>query len=661
MTTDGAQPSSQPKPAESAAAPARGSGFALLFLVFNVAYVLSPYWLLPARAWEKAVLLLLLSGIGASWAWFFSGPVRFGTVRHPVWFLLVILPLVAFNARALVMGIPWLGDEGFHFGSTIGLVDRLVLNPLIPVAVAASAAAFVLATRRTQRFGLRTALLTTGLIAVEIAIVAGLRHVHAQGLPYERLGGRTSILPLRGFIDYSLLRYPYLMRWCSALLVVIASPFMHVTPPLSGVFTEAAYRLVPLISALLTAWVVWRRLTEQTPLARWLLALMVGTTPLLVYYSSTLYLELPAVLLMTIVLFDARRLLENAPSDLRSIPSWYALLVIGFVKETTLPFLVLFLVCRLAGRARLLRSWRDIRAEAGVGVGVLLPFAIYAFFRDTWAGNQPYVPEFARLWEPNNYRILLLSYAQQFGPLGLLAIAGLVVMLVRRCLLPALLFVTVFLGDATFHLLDEVHLLGYSRFNLFLFPVVVVTATVALGSLPRRWTPATVLLALGVMGANLWLSPLHADGSKIPNWGDYGFDEAEHYYPYREAIRWLDVHHSRDRILVTGQDYSPEIYMYAPAAPPGTRAWPQWGRITLRLLPYDRTSTLGIRAPDNPSKVTADLAAAARDGFEVVLYHVMWGTDAAVMPRPVGWRLAKVFATQVHCLVVYERVPARAP
>ena len=61
--------------------------------------------------------------------------------------------------------------------------------------------------------------------------------------------------------------------------------------------------------------------------------------------------------------------------------------------------------------------------------------------------------------------------------------------------------------------------------------------------------------------------------------------------------------------------------------------------------------------PDDAAKVAAGLAAAARDGFDVVLYH-MWGTDTSIMPRPAGWRLATVISTRAHCLVVYERVPS---
>jgi len=646
MLTAPDRPRSDFFPDGSAATP-RGRGFALLFLVFNIAYVLSPYWLLPAQTWQAAILLIFIATSGAAWAWLCSGSVRFGAVCRPMGFLLIAIPLLALNARALVVGIPWFSDEGFHIVSTSALVDRLIQHPLIPVGMAVITAGFVWAARRLKSFGVRGALICAALIALEIVIVVSMRHGAPEGLPYDRLGGRTSILPDRSFADYSMLRYPYFVRWCSALPVVLLSPLMNVTPPFTGYWTEAAYRLVPLLSAMLIAWVVWRNTMSQRPIVRWLLAMAVGTTPLLVYYSSTLYLELPATLLMTVVLFDAQRLLSVPPGELRALPAWYALILIGFVKETTILFLLIFLLCRLVGRAWALRSGRALLMEAGVMFGVLFPLVLYLFFRDIWAGNQPYVPVLHHLYKPHNYKVLLLSYVQQFGPLGLLAIGGLIVLLLRRRFLVALFLAVAFAGDAAFHFLDQVQLIGYSRFNLFILPVVVVAATYAIETAPRRFSTASALLTAGVICANLWLSPLYSDGCKITNWGDYGFDQAGHYYPYREAVRWLARYHAQDHILVTGLDYGPSLYLYAPHSL----------HLTLRTYPFDRRSTLGMPPPDDAAKVAAGLAAAARDGFDVVLYH-MWGTDTSIMPRPAGWRLATVISTRAHCLVVYERVPS---
>jgi len=289
-------------------------------------------------------------------------------------------------------------------------------------------------------------------------------------------------------------------------------------------------------------------------------------------------------------------------------------------------------------------------------LGAVLPLAMYILFRNIWAGSLPYVPVPGHL-TLHNIGILLRSYAQQFGPLGALAVVGVGILLWRRRFLLAIFLVTLFIGDAAFHLFDSVQLIGYSRFNLFLLPVVVVAAMIAVDTIPRRFLPFSALLAVCVMGLNLFISPLYADGSKVPNWGDYGFDEAEHYYPYRDAIRWLDRYHPQDRVLVTGLDFSPTLYFYAADPPAGPRRLAEFGHFTLRMFPFDRTSTWGMRPDNDRARVANDLSAAARDGFKVVLYHVMWGTDPSVMPQPARWRLTTVFSTRAACLVVYEQVP----
>jgi hypothetical protein len=653
MPIDPDQAGSNLLPDVAAAIRRRGAGFAPLFLAFNLSFILSPYWLLPAFAegWLRTALLIFLIAAGTTWAWLGSGAVAFGAFRRPVWLLLVSVPLVALNARALGAGIPWRGDEGFHFGGTAALFLHLHQKSLAPVEalMIASVFGFVWAARRLDSFGLRAAAICAGFIAVEIFVVEILRHHLGDSLqyPYNRLGGRTSILPDRTFEDYNLLRYPYVVRWLSAIPLLLLSPFIHLTLPFTGHGEEVAYRLVPLFSALLIAWAVWLGMANKAAWMRWLMAMAVGTTPLLVYYTSTLYLELPAVLLMTIALLDIERLLVSPPRQLGSIPAWYALIMVGFVKETTFPFLLTFVACRLLGRARAIKSWREVGAEMAVMVAALFPWALYVFFRDIWAESNPYVPEFARLWDAKNYRALFHSYAGQFGPLAVLACGGIIYLMLNRRYLVVLFLVGAFVGDALVHLVDQVHLVGYSRFNLFLLPVVTMAATYAIDLISRRQAAVAALLAAGVISANLWISPLHADGTKVGGWGDYGFDESEHDYPYREAVGWLAVHHARDRILVTGMDYNLELYFYRPDSM----------HITLMTLPYNRVDS--IAPHDDPRAVASDLAGAAREGFDVVVYHV-WGADSSAMPQPPGWRLARVISNQSNCLVVYERSPDQA-
>lgn len=72
----------------------------------------------------------------------------------------------------------------------------------------------------------------------------------------------------------------------------------------------------------------------------------VATIPTIFYYSSITYLEMPAVMLMTIVCLRIEPLARNDTSAIKQDVGWYALILLGFIKETTLPFILMFLAYR---------------------------------------------------------------------------------------------------------------------------------------------------------------------------------------------------------------------------------------------------------------------------------------------------------------------------
>jgi hypothetical protein len=115
------------------------------------------------------------------------------------------------------------------------------------------------------------------------------------------------------------------------------------------------------------------------------IGLAAATIPELFYYSSLLYLEMPAVALMFLVCLQADQLLSLGFADLKKSPSWYALILIAFIKETTLPVLLGFVAYRVIVQLSLSAfrsSWkRLLRNELFMAVGTLLPLFLYLFFR----------------------------------------------------------------------------------------------------------------------------------------------------------------------------------------------------------------------------------------------------------------------------------------
>src|SRR6202035_2565397 len=138
-----------------------------------------------------------------------------------------------------------------------------------------------------------------------------------------------------------------------------------------------------------------------------------------------------------------------------------------------------------------------------------------------------------QLFDWKYYKVLGKAYTQQFGPLLFLSLAGLGVMLARRRFASLLFFAAAFFADAGLHLADRSIYIGYSRFNLFLLPMALVTAWHAIDALSSVAAPLT-WAALGLILYGNWhLAPVNRDGSKKAGWGQYFFDTTDHSYPYQ--------------------------------------------------------------------------------------------------------------------------------
>ena len=62
--------------------------------------------------------------------------------------------------------------------------------------------------------------------------------------------------------------------------------------------------MVPFLSSFLLVWIFQKDLSRSRPYRNLVWGLVVASIPLVYYYSSILYLEMPAVVLMLIVCFN---------------------------------------------------------------------------------------------------------------------------------------------------------------------------------------------------------------------------------------------------------------------------------------------------------------------------------------------------------------------
>ncbi len=641
--------SSTPAPVDEESRSLRA--FQLLALLFVLAYVVCPYWSLAPSGPLRVALLVVTVLAGLVWAKLASGPVVWHrpSRREAIALAAAVLGVTVLSWRALGVDVPWLGDEDHHLELAWSFVQAVrTLGPrLWALTLAGLAGAIVLAvlSRRGDGPEIRwrwlppSRWLATGAV-LAVAGVAG-----------------AVFLALRPDWVAMLARYP-------GLVDVAASAVPALLVPFSKAFHEPAYRLVPLLAAALLAWSCARLPHGVTGADRVLVALAVATTPLVWSYSSTLYLELPAVLLMTLVCANAERLLVAPPAELVKEPSWYALLAVGFVKETVAPFLAVFVGLRflswLGRRERGGTPWPELRV-AGV---VLFPLAVFLAYRFRFlVGSRHYGAEPGNLLDGAAYATLARSYLAQIGPaLLVLALLGIGSGLALRRFGRVTFLLAAGLADVVFHLVDRREYVGYSRFSLFVLPPILAAAADGLGAL-GRYRPALVTggLVVAVL-QNAGLSPLHADGTKGPAWGwrtpvrTYAGAipgrepgpalrtlvplEPERYYPYRPALRAVREREGSGAgfTLLSGLDYPYRYWLYL--------GW----RGPIRM---DEGSAADPRGDDR-ARLEAVLARAAARGAGAVLFHVE-GAGPVPLAGASGFVLSRRFTNSQHELLLFER------
>ncbi len=584
--------------------------FSLLFVVFVVAYILSPYWKLVDSLAGQIIFLLSLGSLGFFWAFLSSGSFEFlwrFDNQEIVRYVGLAVILFVLNYKALGTGLPWRGDEDYHVDRTIRLGTAMgvkVLLLVIPLV-----ALYLVEGLRNSKWSI----LSSAFFAIMIGIIAFSTEI-SEG---------------------ALTRYPFVSYW-----VALIPPSISVI--VTGNYNEATFRFIPFFSTLFILWFVFRNMSGYGRTVAVLFALAVATLPILFYYTSIFYLEMPAVFFLTIVCFGIGSMAGKHSKEIKQQGAWYALILTGFVKETAVAIMVVFVLWYLANRffyshSKLGRRW-ELLDSGRVIFGILLPIGLYLAFRSLFGTSRSFAPHLNNLLDLEVYAILMRSYLEQFGAFIILMLLGWLVMLITAQYWSLLFLTSAFVADVLFHLLDSDIYVGHSRFNIFLVPIILASVAVLIRRVALRSRVLAAVSLIVTIVISLLLSPINRDGTKEPNWGDYRVNTSEHYYPYREAITWVLQHHPTECVIYVVGNYRYNFNYYYSRVPEDS--------CYEMILRKDRNEG------DNAA-IERILSKLAVKSGQPVVFQVL-DSNIDLEATSAGYKMERVFANEAHRLILFS-------
>lgn len=595
---------------------------ASLSLLYILGFIISPYWSLHQSTAEVIFYLAVTLLLGIFWVFRSTGSpqVQFSRKDAGLFFML-LAGILLINFRLLNSVIPFRGDEALHLERTLEVVNRI---PSLGSLIMVGSGFLFMTSGLLKKQGW---MIFVGSLVVTLVIVFFL--------------GRN---PFEDMQQYPLffLRYPFINYWFLAALPKLVS--LIATP-----YYEILYRVIPVLSMIGIAWLFLKRSGVSSLMDTLAWGLAVATIPLVFYYSSILYLEPPAVLLMTIVCLDINNLLYKNSNDISKLPGWYALILIGFIKETTIPFLLCFIVIRLivqwrgwyqgSSAEKSKKTWLNLLAgELGVAFILLAPAFLYLYFRATLTSTRTFDPNILNLFDPASYQFIMRSFLEQFGPFLFFFIAGCIVLITNREFTSLLCYLSLIVVILAFHLVDYKVYAGYSRFNLFVLPPILAGSSRFVLWLTERKRFVGTMLAFATIASNLLLSPVRLDGVKEAYWGNYLIDTSEHYYPYQEALIWLKNNYPDKRMLFTGLDFYYPFQFY-------------WSKLDWK------PKRDGLRSDelteDERLAIASLLQKAESDHYDVVVYRVL--KENLVPPAETGEFRVQVIKNSVHTLFIFYK------
>ena len=597
---------------------------ATLALLFGIGFIVTPYWMVT-QSIPIMILILALSLVsGLFWLSISGEGIQVSyDPKKIIGFGIVLIFLISINYKQLVSVIAWRGDESFHIERTLELVTRISATWLFVAFFIAGLILFLSWSKPKWA-------MIVGIFSTLSVVVLFLINNPLSDIPTEIL-----------------LRYPFLNYWLIFILPKL-------TVLISNPYQEYLYRLIPVLSIAGVVYFLQRELAIENVFLRFLWIGVCATIPIIMYYTTILYLEPLALVLMLIVCYRIKGLLEGNFHQIKQEIGWYALITIGFIKETASVFLACFIIVRWL---LLFFHWKQfhksnqsssdkkitpirnlIKNELLITISVFLPLILYLLLRFSFNIRSISVHPM-NLTDSLVYSVIARSYWEQFKGIFILFLGGVGLLLWRKEYTSAFFFIFVVIAYPIFHAVDNKVYVGYSRFNLFVLPPILAASSVLIKEVLSKKKFIGASLGVLLLSLNLLQSPLLPDGTKKSNWGTYLSSVTEEYYPYQEAFAWLAQNHRKSRILFAGYNYPYPFEFYF-----NKFGW----------KPTFRTLMINDAVSETATLTTAVEKAELRNST-VIVFHVL--ENEAALPLQLGsFQREKTFKNINHSIIIYNRL-----
>lgn len=505
--------------------------FIIIFSFYSLAYLYSPYYKAQSSNWQ-IILQFALLAIGIFWSYASSSTLLITSlVKEKATTGILIFILYLFNFFQLKSAISWRGDEDYHMSLTVHLIRSIDKFLLLLLTVFFLILGF-LVTRNLKRLNKIPAFIKYLSFPVLVFVSSILLWNHYQP------AAESSNLTIA-----ELYRYPFIQKWATLLLT--APPFFN---------DLRLFRFIPFFSVIIISLYCFRLLNQikHSQITSLLFSISIATLPIVYFYSSLLYLEMPVVLLFIFVIFNLKTYLVTPVDQLRQQNVWIVLLFLSFLKESVIFILTPLILLRLLTQFFAKKNWTPavLVKEIASSVLLLTPLLVYLFLRNQVSQPRTYQANVSVLFSPQNYLLLAKSLYQQFGAVSILFLAGLGVCFIKDKLM-SLAYLVLFVSILLFFQLDGRYI-GYSRWNLYLVPIFIFFYFSLIAKVTNKY--AYIIMAI-VLTVNLFLSPFHLDGARVSNWGSLSMDTAEYSFPYQEAVVYLSQNTKIAKLLLLESYY----------------------------------------------------------------------------------------------------------